>query len=131
MQSINQKHCEIMLRPRYGIQATGVSGDHYDLPFVSFRDRKTLDWREAPNPFHPVIHYVDAPAGMGKTAMAVDYIKEQLPLMESNFLMAVPSLHLLREIEEPDEVQGHDPGSHRPRRSCSGWNGHRTAHRIL
>src|SRR3954467_4033628 len=98
-----------MLRPRYGIQETGVSSDHYDPPFASFRERKTLDWREAPNPFHPVIHYVDAPAGMGKTAMAVDYIKEQLPLMESNFLVAVPSLPLLREIESRMKSKGITP----------------------
>ena len=98
-----------MLRPRYGIQATGVSSDDYDPPFASFRERKTPDWREAPNPFHPVIHYVDAPAGVGKTAMAVDYIKEQLPLMESNFLMAVPSLHLLREIESRMKSKGITP----------------------
>src|SRR4051812_21638419 len=98
-----------MLRPRCGIQATGVSSNDYDPPFASFRERKTPDWREAQNPFYPVIHYVDAPAGVGKTAVAVDYINEQLPLMESNFLISVPSLHLLREIESRMKSKGITP----------------------
>ena len=119
-----------MLRPVMEYKQLASVAITTTFHFLHF-ENKTPDWREAPNPFHPVIHYVDAPAGVGKTSMAVDYIKEQLPLMESNFLMAVPSLHLLREIESrmkskdmtPVVIVHDDPVPDR--------EGHRPTHRIL